>query len=62
MIMPDDPVMVQAVEAMKRYHRALATALPSADVERLRLDAEQQFQSLNNYQLAILGYQHLERH
>lgn len=62
MIMPDDPVMQAAIEAMRLYHLAQQAGLPETEVERLRLEAEQHFQSINDYQLAVLGYQPLTRH
>lgn len=37
MIMPNDPIVVEAVEAMKRYHEALETDEPPAEIARLRL-------------------------
>lgn len=62
MIMPDDPIMLDAVEAMRRFHEAVALHEPEAEIERLRVEAERQFQSINDYQLAALGHQPLTRH
>lgn len=62
MIMPNDPIVVEAVEAMKRYHEALEADEPPAEIARLRLLAEQQFQFISDYQLAALGHQALKRH
>ena len=62
MITPDDPVMRAAIEAMRRYHLDQQAGLSEAEVERLRLKAEQHFQSINDYQLAALGQQPLTRH
>lgn len=62
MIKPDDPIMLDAIEALKRYHQALASAEPEPEIERLRIEAEQKFQSINEYQLAALGHQPLVRH
>lgn len=62
MLMPDDPVVQEAVEAMKRYHQAQDAGEPDCVVERLRLVAEQLFQSISDYQLAALGHQSLVRH
>lgn len=62
MIMPDDPVMLEAIEALKRYHQAKEAGKPEAEIERLRREAEQHFQSINDYQLAALGHQPLIRH
>lgn len=62
MIMPGDPLMTQAIDAMKRYHQAQEAGLPEAEVERLRLEAEHLFATIGEYQLAALGYQPLTRH
>ncbi len=62
MIMPDDPAMHEAMEALKRYHKAQEAGKPKAEIERLRHEAEQYFQSINDYQLAVLGHQPLLRH
>ncbi|MBF8644667.1 hypothetical protein IRZ76_06290 [Pseudomonas pudica] len=62
MLMPDDPVMREAIEAMKRYHQAQEAGEADVEVERLRLTAEQLFQSISDYQLAALGHQPLVRH
>jgi len=57
MIMPDDPLMTQAIDAMKAYHQAQAAGLPASEVERLRVEAEHLFQTISEYQLAVLGHQ-----
>lgn len=62
MIMPDDPAVIDAIEALKRYHQAKESGKPAVEVERLRREAEQQFQAINDYQLAALGHQPLVRH
>lgn len=62
MIMPNDPIMVEAVEAMRRYHQALKADEPAAQIARLRLLSEQQFQFISDYLLAALPYQALRRH
>ncbi|MBS7432466.1 hypothetical protein KHW15_10285 [Pseudomonas syringae] len=61
MIMLGDPLMTQAIDAMKRYHQAQEAGLPEAEVERLRLEAEHLFTTIGEYQLAALGYQPLTR-
>lgn len=60
--MPDDPVVRAAIAAIRRYHLAQETGLSETAVERLSLEAEQHFQSTNDYQLAALGHQPLTRH
>lgn len=60
--MPNDPIMVEAVDAMRTYHRALEAGEPAAEITRLRLLAEQQFRFISDYQLAALDHQALRRH
>lgn len=52
---PDHPMYTEAVEALKRYHQAQAEGIEEADLERLRLIAEQQFQAVTDYQMKALG-------
>ena len=52
---PDHPMYTEAVEAMKRYHEALAYGCSAGEAERLRQIAESQFQAVNEYQLKALG-------
>lgn len=54
-LLPDHPMYTNAVEAMKRYHQAEADGVCGADLERLRLLAEHQFQAVTDYQLRVLG-------
>jgi hypothetical protein len=51
----------QAVEAMKKYDKAKADGLPSAELERLRQEAEYAFQSVADYQFEMLGGPSLKR-
>ncbi len=46
---------VEAVNALKRYHEAEAEGVTGAELERLRLLAELQFQAVTDYQLGALG-------
>ncbi|MGF6392183.1 hypothetical protein [Pseudomonas plecoglossicida] len=46
-----EPLIKQAIEAMRAYHEAEAAGLPAAEVERLRLLAESLFQAVSDYQL-----------
>ncbi|MCD5981179.1 hypothetical protein [Pseudomonas sp. CDFA 610] len=62
MIMPGDPLMTQAIDAMKRYHQAQEAGLSEEEVESLRLEAKHLFATVGEYQLAALGYQPLTRH
>lgn len=50
MIMPNDPIVVEAVEAMKRYHEALEADEPPAEIARLRLLAASSGAAVSVYQ------------
>jgi len=52
---PDHPMYSDAVEAMKRYHQAQTEGISGAELERLRLLAEHQYQAVTDYQLRALG-------
>lgn len=52
---PDHPMYTEAIEALKRYHQAQAEGIGGADLNRLRLIAEQQFQAVTDYQMKALG-------
>jgi len=54
-LLPDHPMYIDAVEAMKLYHQAQADGVSEAEVERLRLLAEHSFQAVTDYQLRALG-------
>lgn len=54
-LLPDHPMYTDAVEAMKRYHQAQTEGIIGAELERLRLLAEHQFQAVTDYQLRALG-------
>ena len=43
LLMPDHPLYTEAVEALKLYHQAQAEGAIGAELERLRLLAEQPF-------------------
>jgi len=55
MIEAGEPLVQQAIEAMRRFHEAEAAGCPSEDVERLRVLAESLFQAVSDYQLRALG-------
>lgn len=55
---PDNPLMTQAIDALKRYHEAQAAGLPGVEVERLRLEAEGMFQAVSEFQFRMLGHRH----
>lgn len=61
-LLPDDPMYSQAVEALKRYHQAQADGVMGAELERLRLLAEHGFQVVTDYQLRAFGRSTEEGH
>ncbi|ULL07762.1 hypothetical protein JNO42_12345 [Pseudomonas putida] len=50
-----EPLIKQAIEAMRAYHEAEAEGLPAAEVERLHLLAESLFQAVSDYQLRVVA-------
>ncbi|MGJ7547600.1 hypothetical protein [Pseudomonas alloputida] len=55
MLPPDHPLYTQAVEALREFHQAQATGVSGAELERLRLIAEDRFQAVTDYQLIAAG-------
>lgn len=51
------PLSQQAVDALRRYHEAMAEGLPAVEVETLRVEAERLFQAVSDYQLRAMGVQ-----
>ncbi|WGO96209.1 hypothetical protein QCD61_14260 [Pseudomonas viciae] len=49
------PLSQQAVDALRRYHEAVAAELPAEEVERLRGEAEALFQAVSDYQMRAMG-------
>lgn len=49
------PLSQQAVDALRRYHEAMAAELPAEEIERLRIEAEALFQAVSDYQLRAMG-------
>ncbi len=54
-LLPDHHAYAQAVEAMRKYHEAKDYGASDAEVERLRLIAEAQFQAVTEYQMRAFG-------
>lgn len=54
-LLTDHPMYANAVEAMKLCHQAHDDGVSEAELERLRLLAEQSFQAVTDYQLRALG-------
>lgn len=50
-----EPLMQQAIEALRAYHEAEAAGLDRDEIERRRLLAESLFQAVSDYQLRALG-------
>lgn len=50
-----EPLMQQAIEALRRYHEAKAAESPSDEIERLKMLAESLFQAVSECQLPALG-------
>ncbi len=55
MVEAGEPLIQQAIDAMREYHEAEAANLPREEVERLRLLAESLFQAVIDYQLIQAG-------
>ena len=49
-----EPLMEQAVQALRRYHEAQETR-PAEEVEKLRLESEALFVAVNEYQRQAFG-------
>jgi len=60
MIEAGEPLIQEAIAALRRYHEAQAAGEAPDQVERLRLIAESAYQA--DYQLYALGHQPLIRH
>ena len=50
-----EPLMEQAMDAMRRYHEARDSLTPAEEVDRLRLEAESLLQAVCDYQQTALG-------
>ncbi len=57
-----EPLMQQAMDAMRRYHEARDSLTAAEEVERLRLEAEALMQAVSEYQQAALGGPAATRH
>lgn len=62
MIEVSDPLMNDAMVALRRYHEARTEGKAPDEVERLRLLAESAYRAATDYQLHALGHQPLSRH
>ncbi|WP_437179642.1 hypothetical protein [Pseudomonas farsensis] len=62
MIEAGEPLIQEAIAALRQYHEAQAAGVAPDQVERLRLIAESAYQAVTDYQLYTLGHQSLNRH
>lgn len=54
MILPDDPMMLEVVCAMRRYHEAQSSGCSEIEVERLQVLAVFLFQAIADHNLRVL--------
>ncbi|WP_028694323.1 hypothetical protein [Pseudomonas cremoricolorata] len=57
-----EPLIQEAIAALRVYHQAQAKGSPAAEVERLRLVAESAFQAVTDYQLYASGQISITKH
>ena len=50
-----EPLIRQAIDAMREYHQAQDNGVQPEEVERLRLLAESLFQVVSDYQLRVIA-------
>lgn len=50
-----EPLLQQALEAIRAYNGAMAQGRPEAELERLRIEADHLFQTVVDYQLHQAG-------
>ncbi|WP_236166409.1 hypothetical protein [Pseudomonas juntendi] len=55
MVEAGEPLIQQAIDAMREYHQAQDNGAPPAEIERLRLVAESLFQMVSDYQLRLIA-------
>jgi len=55
MVEAGEPLIQQAIDAMRLYHEAQDYGAPPEEVERLRLLAESLFQAGSDYQLRVVA-------
>lgn len=55
MVEAGEPLIQQAIDAMREYHQAQDNGAPAEEVERLRLLAESLFQAVSDYQLRVVA-------
>lgn len=55
MVMPDHPLVKEAIAAFRRYQEAKANGGGAEDIERYRALAEPLFQFISDYNFGVLG-------
>jgi len=55
MVEAGEPLIQQAIDAMREYHQAQDRGAPAEEIERLRLLAESLFQAVSDYQLRAVA-------
>ncbi|MFG0356763.1 hypothetical protein [Pseudomonas sp. zbq_11] len=50
-----EPLIKQAIDAMREYHQAQDRGAPAEEIERLRLLAESLFQPVSDYQFRLIA-------
>ena len=55
MVEAGEPLIQQAINAMRDYHQAQDSGAPPEELERLRLLAESLFQVVSDYQLPVVA-------
>lgn len=55
MVEAGEPLIQQAVDAMREFHQAQDSGAPPEEIERLRLLAESLFQVVSDYQLRVIA-------
>ena len=51
-----EPLMKQAMDALRLYHEAQAAGRPAEEVEHLRLTAESMFKEMNDFMFRAFGH------
>ena len=62
MLLPDDPLMFEAADALRRYHDAQAAGSWVQEVGRCCLLAESLFQAVGDFNQRVLGRPSDTRH
>lgn len=55
MVEAGEPLIQQAVDALREYHQAQDCGAPAEEIERLRVLAESLFQVVSDYQLRVIA-------